>query len=294
MGMPSMGMPPMGMPHGGMDPAMLADWHAQQHAVWLQQQRAMSPEARHFVEPPMKKIRGVDDWLELHYKLIQRLVEEPMFAQPKVGEPALEVTIIGAQLHGPWPHPYLNNVVKPFVRHYIDTEMVGETKQWDEAYGDPRFPTWNSKMLVLPRGAKVSQFEVLTGTNMPLVLGDCAFNTETLWKCAQNCGRYVLNCPICYQGHEVGTLQVRLRMWDGMPLEEENTALAGLGGTLAGALDNEFMREFGPQGSRSGDGSPFPNATGALPFGSALPVRYNSGVLLPTSPLPSMASAAVW
>jgi len=257
------------------------DVYANQHARWIQKQRAMSPEWNnpHCVEPPAKRIRYVDEWLDLHFKIIQLLVEEPMFAHPKIGEPVLEVHILGAQLWGPWPHPFLNNLYKPFVRHYIDTEMVGETKPWDEDK-DPRCPQWNQKMLVLPRGAKVSQFEVLNGTRMPLVLGDCAFNTETLWKCAQDCGRFMLNVPILYMGREVGYLQVRLRMWDGMPLEEESTSLAGLDGTLAGALDNPFMREFGPNGTRAGEGNPFPNAS-YMAANASMPPPYAGMPMMP-------------
>lgn len=242
-----------------MNDFMARDIYALQHARYLQSQRAQNPEANVFHEPPEKKVKYLGEWLRLHYNVIQTLVEEPMFAEPKVGEPTLEVCILGAQLAGPWPHPYLNNIQRPFVRHYIDTEMVGETKRWDN--GNPRFPMWNSKMLVLPRGAKVSSFEVLNDTQMPLVLGDCAFNTETLWKCAQDCGRYMLNVPICYQGLEVGHLQIRVRVWDGMPLEEEITQLQGLGDTLAGAMDNDFMREFGYGGTRAGVGNPYPMAT---------------------------------
>jgi len=201
MGPGAMGAPSlMGPGVAGMDPLMLRDVYASQHAAYLQQQRANEPNNGHYVEPPSKRVRYIDEWLNLHFKIIQRLVEEPMFAAPKVGEPVLEVCVAGAQLYGPWPHPFLNDLKDIFVRHYIDTEMVGETKKWEEDMGDPRCPNWNHKMLVLPRGAKVSQFEVLNGTSMPLVIGDCAFNTETLWKCAQDCGRYALNTPISSRG----------------------------------------------------------------------------------------------
>merc|ERR1719345_86201 len=118
-----------------------------------------------------------------------------MFAQPRIGEPTMEVSVVGANLWGPWMHPWLNVLRKPFVRHYIDTEMIGETKHWE---GDPRTPRWEEKMLFLPRGGKVTQFEILSGADptmmgprgpdLPLVLGDCALSTETIWTTAQNCG----------------------------------------------------------------------------------------------------------
>jgi hypothetical protein len=260
------------------DDAMVRHVFAAQHGRWLQERRAQDPNFNHFAEPPVKKIRWFDEWLDVHFKIIQRLVEEPMFAQPHIGEPALEVNIISAELWGPWPHPFLNALTQPFVRHYIDTEMVAETKPWGEDNDpnkDPRTPMWNEKFLVLPRGAKVSQFEVLNNMNMPLVLGDAAYNTETLWKCAQDCGRFMLDIPILYTGREVGRLRVRFRMWDGMPLEEENPHLAGLGGTLAGALDNDFMREFGPSGVREAEATPFPNA-GLMLANSSMPNSYNN------------------
>lgn len=240
---------------------MLAEKYARDHAKWLRQQREYSHEQEEppHVEPPGKKAKDWKSWLQLHYHIVQTLIEEPMFAQPKVNEPALEICIIGAHLFGPWSHPFLYNLKSPFVRHYIDTEMVGETPPWNEEK-DPRAPRWNYKMLVLPRGARVSNFEVLNNTNMPLVLGDCAYATETLWKCATNCGRFMLDTPICHMGREVGTLQIRVSVWDGMPLEEETRDL-GLAGTLAGAVDTPFMREFGPTGYRAGSDNPYPHAT---------------------------------
>merc|ERR1719197_1634388 len=90
--------------------------YAKQHAQFLQNRMNADPEFNHFVEPPIKKIKWLDEWLDLHFKIIQRLVEEPMFAKPRIGEPVLEVTIIGAQLWGPWPHPFLNMLTQPFVR----------------------------------------------------------------------------------------------------------------------------------------------------------------------------------
>jgi len=223
--------------------------YAEEHAWYLQEQREKYAEPEQ-PNVPSSNVKGNwKTWLQLQVATVSSLVEEPMFAQPKIGEPVLEVTIVGAQLTGPWPHPFLYNLQRPFVRHYIDSEMVGETKPWET---DPREPRWNSKMLVLPRGARCSQFEVLNGTEVPLVLGDCAYSTETLWTCAQRCGRYKLHTPIMYKGTQVGLLTVQVRVWDGMPVEE-STSLAGLGGTLAGALDNPLMREYGPTGYRSSD-----------------------------------------
>jgi hypothetical protein len=266
-----------------MDPNLARDVYAMQHARYLQKMRSNDPEMNNpfGVEPPVKKIRYIDEWMDLHFRLIQRLVEEPMFAQPKIGEPVIEVTVMAAILHGPWQHPYMNMIYKPFVRQYVDTEMVGETKKYRED-ADPHFPVWNDKILYMPRGAKVAQFEVLNGMRMPLVLGDCAFNTETLWKCAQDCGRFALNTPILYQGTEVGKLQLRFRIWDGMPLDEVNPFLGQLDGTVAGALDNEFMREFGPHGTRAKEGNPFPNAS-VMAGMTSMPVAY-SGFLNPMLP----------
>jgi len=188
-------------------------------------------------EPPLKKVKDLGEWLDLHFKVIQRLVEEPMFAEPRMGEPCMEVTVVGANLWGPWMHPFQNMLQRPFVRHYIDTEMIGETKPWEGR--PPNQPRWQEKMLFLPRGAKVSQFEILNDTEIPLVLGECALSTETIWTTAKNCGRYLLDLPILYQGNEVGNIQLRFSMWNGRPLEEENPMLGHIGGTLAGAMDND-------------------------------------------------------
>jgi hypothetical protein len=248
--------------------------YAEDHAAYLTEQRALEDPAKQPEgedQDPIEKVRTFTQFLELHLKIVEQLVEEPMFAEPKIGEPVLEVNIVGADLRGPWPHPYLYNLQKPFARHYIDCEMVGETKPWE---GDPRAPRWKSKMLVLPRKARCSQFEVLNGTKVPLVLGDCAYSTETLWTCAQRCGRYTLNSPIMYKGYQVGTVMVQVKVWDGMPIEEETASLGMLGGTLAGALDNPWMREYGPDGSRRVNSDtgylPVPYAP-AMPFPTGMP-----------------------
>mmetsp|Transcript_122746 Transcript_122746/g.192679 ORF Transcript_122746/g.192679 Transcript_122746/m.192679 type:complete len:278 (-) Transcript_122746:81-914(-) len=205
---------------------------------------------------PLDKARTFMQHFTVHTGIVQSLVEEPMFAQPKFGEPVLEVKIVGAELHGPWPHPLLNFLQRPFVRHYIDNEMVGQTRPWREDR-DPRMPKWHERMLVFPRGARCSQFEILNDTPHPLVLGDCAFSTETLWQCSRRCGKYSIGSPILYKGYQVGTLMLQFGPWDGLPLDEDLSTLPALEGTLAGALDNPFMREFGPEGYRSFEGNPF-------------------------------------
>lgn len=257
-------------------------------------------------EPPLKRVRYIDDWLQLHFKVIQRLVEEPMFAQPRIGEPTMEVCIVGANLWGPWPHPWQNMLRRPFVRHYIDTEMIGETKHWE---GNPQHPRWEEKMLFLPRGGKISQFEILNdgadrqggqamvptagvimppGADLPLVLGDCALSTETLWTTAQNCGRYLLDLPILCQGNEVGKLQLQISMWNGRPLTEENPMMGAIGGTLAGAVDNDA---FGPFANM-----PQPMVPGPLgPMGMPMSGMYNGYMQPPGSMVrpPMMSSGAL-
>jgi len=243
-----------------------ADQFGLEHAHYLQEQRVEEDRVLHF-EHPVKKAKTIQQWFNLHCKIVESLVEEPMFADPKVGEPCLEVMIASAELWGPWPYEAMNRIQRCFVRHYIDTEMVGETHRWESGpRKDPRRPRWNYKMLVLPRGARCSQFEVLTEAGMPLVLGDCAFATETLWKCARNCGKFLLNAPICFQGQQVGHLQLRIGLWDGMPLDEENTMLQGLGGTLAGAMDNRVMREYGPLSYKDPMMTPTPMMMGGPAF----------------------------
>lgn len=228
-------------------------------------------------EPPLKKVKALDDWLDLHFKVIQRLVEEPMFAHPRIGEPTMEVTVVGANLWGPWMHSFQNMLHKPFVRHYIDTEMIGETKKWDQ--GDPRTPRWQEKMLFLPRGAKVSQFEILNDTQIPLVLGDCALSTETVWTTAKNCGRYLLDLPILHQGNEVGKIQLRFSMWNGRPLEEENPMLGHmeLQGTLAGAMDNDYIGSGLGFARNPVPDSPF-RVTGPM---GMIPMTYNGAMPQP-------------
>jgi hypothetical protein len=228
--------------------------------LMLQQKKKEELEKENELNPdrlgPLDKAITFMQQFKCHTGIVQSLVEEPMFRQPKFGEPVLEVKIAGAELHGPWPHPFLNNLQRPYVRHYIDNEMVGETKPWREDK-DPRRPMWQERMLVFPRGARCSQFEVLNGTRQPLVLGDCAFSTETLWKTSRKCGKYTITCPILYKGYQVGNLMLQFGPWDGLPLDEDWQTLPELEGTLAGAIDNPFMREYGPEGYRSGSGNPF-------------------------------------
>jgi len=256
----------------------LRNLQALQHGRWLQEQELDHHKIQLATEPPLNKVKYSDDWLKLHFKVIQRLVEEPMFAQPRVGEPCLEVCILGAKLYGPWMHPLLNVLKKPFVRHYIDTEMIGETKRWE---GDPRVCHWNEKMLFLPRGAKISQFEILNDTDMPLVLGDCALNTETIWTTAKNCGRYLIELPILYQSREVGSIQLRFCEWNGRPLDEERVENGNLFGTLAGMVDNDSY----------GYGANQPMPMG--PFGLPGPMGMSNGFpgMMPGSMAPSFGPA---
>mmetsp|Transcript_58694 Transcript_58694/g.102732 ORF Transcript_58694/g.102732 Transcript_58694/m.102732 type:complete len:228 (-) Transcript_58694:56-739(-) len=215
---------------------------------------------------------AIKQWTHAHLRIIRQLVEEPKWAEARPGEPVLQVQVIGAELGGGWPDPRLAGTIKPFVRHYIDGECVGETTINDNPW-QPRWGKIQGTFLTLPRGATCSQFEILDGrSRIPLFLGDVAFATETLWHAAENLGRYSIQMPLCFEGRQVGVLYCMFKMWDGMPLEDDSF-LTNLGGTLAGALEADPL--IGTHGRFSDRFASFssirqPDWTGVNPLKSAL------------------------
>lgn len=302
---PGMGGVPMGpgmMPIMGMDPQLQnrLQLEALAHYRQLKEQQAFRDRFNLEPEPPLRRVRYLDDWLKLHFNVIQRLVEEPMFAEPRPGEPCMQVKICSAQLWGPWPHPFQQAVTRPFVRHYIDTEMIGETQHAPYSGDSSMNFAWNETQLFLPRGAKVSQFELLVetppdGRGLPLSIGDVALSTETLWYTARNAGPVKVQLPILFDGREVGKMELGFSQWDGRPLKEENAILPQqkMFGTVAAAADRDDVGPYANQGLGSygnsqiymrpqpsggsllfnGVGAPFPRQTPFDPMGPLISPR---------------------
>lgn len=177
-------------------------------------------------------------WYQSQLRSIISLIQDPESVHPGPAEPVLEVVVAGAELselatdEGSGAY----NSYRPFVRMYMDGELVGETSLSKRYLQTPKSPLWFERFLVVPRGCLVSRFEVCTGAEYPYIRGFCAISTESLWKAVTSGGPLTvrqqllrppsLNPKIkridesALPTEIVGTLRLHVRLWDRLPIKE--------------------------------------------------------------------------
>mmetsp|Transcript_61027 Transcript_61027/g.132319 ORF Transcript_61027/g.132319 Transcript_61027/m.132319 type:complete len:176 (+) Transcript_61027:89-616(+) len=165
-------------------------------------------------------------WYAGQLDAIKQSVEDPDYADH--GEThVLEVVIRGATLD-PLPQETSSRVRFPFVRLWVDGELVGESSQF-RGPGDSSKPIWNERMLVMPQKSWCARLEVCEGSTEydTSVRCSCALGTEGLWNTAM-AGRFVLDVPLLHQAEaapiQVGTISLAFRHWDGQPCQEGESA----------------------------------------------------------------------
>lgn len=163
-------------------------------------------------------------WYTSHLRTITRLLQEPADAELGPAEPVLEVAFSFAEL-GPLPREANHRVQAPFVRLWMDGQLIGETSVYTG--GDTRRPVWNERFLVLPRGSWCSRVEVCEVLGGATVRCHCAVGTETLWKAAAHTGGFSVAMPLRHEQTAVGVLHAHVRMWDGQPIQDTPWWAAG-------------------------------------------------------------------
>mmetsp|Transcript_40814 Transcript_40814/g.108165 ORF Transcript_40814/g.108165 Transcript_40814/m.108165 type:complete len:171 (-) Transcript_40814:84-596(-) len=148
-------------------------------------------------------------WYTTHLRAIRQLVQEPQTAEPRPGEPILDVLVTQAEL---MPGPHMEN---PLVRFVIDDQIIDET----EPFTGPNLchPEFFTRFLALPRGAGICRFQLWSGYAPHIMRGECLFNAETLWRTARKCGQLGFDMPLLWHGKDmIGILRLHIKEWDGL------------------------------------------------------------------------------
>jgi len=155
-------------------------------------------------------------WYWTQYDAISQLVLDPEYAPPAPDEPILEVIIDRAELDP----KHVSEVYSPFVKLYMDDEMVGESSASEGYHVDMHRPVWNERILVVPRDCYRAHFELCSrfGNCLDSVKrGQCALNLASLWRCAA-VRPIPMDLPLMRGATQVGVLKLRFQKWDGQPL----------------------------------------------------------------------------
>mmetsp|Transcript_41919 Transcript_41919/g.115596 ORF Transcript_41919/g.115596 Transcript_41919/m.115596 type:complete len:183 (+) Transcript_41919:74-622(+) len=163
-------------------------------------------------------------WYTDHVRGISELVQDPRNIRPKPDTPILEIVVRGAELP-PLPNQVVQTVQRPFVRLWIDGELVGETSRFEEPCAPSSRPVWNERLLVLPQGAACFRFEVCEDVmEFVAVRCSCAVSAPGLWEAVTNCGGMAFDQPLLHRERganaKVGTLRLHIGLWNGKPAQD--------------------------------------------------------------------------